>query len=263
MINVEAVGPDTLQQQGTTSARLISHLFALANNNHRFQRGTKDKVGFTITEGDRQEDSNDFESPVCDFFYEFTAQRLRTPGERPCVAFTFSINGDVTPSEIPKHVVRDVFGTDEEDADQNITGDVTLRRTLEFLIDTTDRKLKVCDRLTYLDEEGTKILENCSCPPDEDEVFYVTGSVLGGDGGGSDTVLESSTQQVAMSTLRERLERESLSLVDVDEAKRLWVDADSIDEALQTEIDHHNLLLACWTFNRLKDALQALAGPRL
>jgi hypothetical protein len=267
MANPETITMNATTRNDVSSADLISNLFALANNNHRFQRGVIDKVSFTIVEGDRAEDFTSDDEVSSEFYYAFNAQRMRCPGHRPEVGFTFSFNGEHTPVIPPTHLIVDQFGLEPEDASEDLIGRLTLKRTLEFIIDTGERKLNVCDRYTYLDEEGETVSEVCSCPPDPDGVMYLDSNDMQTDedideepDGELAVVSDGAINQIVFFSLRDRLNHESLPLDDVDDAQKLWSTTDTLDEALQAAIDYENLQLAARIFIKMKQALLAQAG---
>lgn len=244
--------------------RLRRELFALANNNAAFKRGTKDSVFFTVGEGDRVEDVED-ESDSIEISYNFSAQRERTRGEIPNVKFDLSVVGKHKNVLLPPYIAQNEFGMTPEEA-ATAGGTVTCEAEKKFMFETDHGLLQCCESYVYYDMDGDPISEICGCNPENDEeLAYVGADVIEEDddeedGSGLTIVKFDTPAQRPYYHVRERTTHEPLTMDDIDAAKNLWAAVLDMEVSLSEDTYIRRVREALQVLQLTKRALYIQAG---
>lgn len=252
MSNAAEFSPEQdVAQERFTTRKLLGELRELAGRNGSFRRGQIDRTGFTTTEGEIVEDTDEPEARV-ELEYEFSATRYRHR-DRPAVTeYLFAAVATKEFIELPAPIAVREFDLPPDEAIK-AAGACTLKQALRFSVSNRSRALKSCESFACIDEFGDVISYACNCDDCESESFVDTSEESDSEDG--DGVIPDRLIHVPV--------HERVKIMDIDEALLIWSGLESLgpNPRKKLEITYDlNLKLAFATLRRAKQSLLEQAG---
>lgn len=160
-------------QQLENPESLFYELRRIANINQDFRSGAAGLVTFKTHQAEQMRPSDtadpDFDgkwpTPYISESYEFSATREPLPSHDRIMRFMYSFSSTLHGIVLPRHIAEDVYGLEGQEAVES-AGPSMREHGIAIELDEDDMELRLCESVTYTDQEGDDVLRVCSCPTD-------------------------------------------------------------------------------------------------